>query len=136
MSSLRPKCTMSISLVPMGEQLTQKLFVNLKWLLLAMDWPLSWLKFDLPLLDQLNASIVTVKRKEENGGDLAYAEIATLTEDFASEALHPGDLKPSLGKALNSAMVDIRAGIKASGELKKAEKKLAAYIKSLQKKKK
>jgi len=95
--------------------------------------PVAWVQAMLPALPEKQ---FVVKRKEENGGDLAYAEIATLTEDFASEALHPGDLKPSLGKALNSAMVDIRAGIKASGELKKAEKKLAAYIKSLQKKKK
>lgn len=95
--------------------------------------PVAWVQAMLPALPEKQ---FVVKRKEENGGDLAYAEIATLTEDFASEALHPGDLKPSLGKALNSAMVDIRAGIKASGELKKAEKKLAASIKSLQKKKK
>jgi len=94
--------------------------------------PVAWVQALLPDFPEKQ---FVVRRKEENGGDLCYSEVATLQKDFASEALHPGDLKPSLGKALNSAMADIRAGIKSSGDLKKAEKKLAAYIKSQKKKK-
>eukprot|EP00443_Scrippsiella_acuminata_P085087 CAMPEP_0115536160 /NCGR_PEP_ID=MMETSP0271-20121206/87627_1 /TAXON_ID=71861 /ORGANISM="Scrippsiella trochoidea, Strain CCMP3099" /LENGTH=677 /DNA_ID=CAMNT_0002968831 /DNA_START=20 /DNA_END=2050 /DNA_ORIENTATION=- len=38
-----------------------------------------------------------VQRKPDNGGDKSYSDVEALREDFASGALHPGDLKPALG---------------------------------------
>ena len=45
-----------------------------------------------------------VRRKPENGGDRDYATAAELVTDYASGALHPGDVKPALAKALNSIL--------------------------------
>ena len=41
----------------------------------------------------MNGSFV-VERKPENGGNSTYTDSATLTADFKSGAIHPGDLKP------------------------------------------
>ncbi|CAJ1444041.1 unnamed protein product [Effrenium voratum] len=91
--------------------------------------PIDWVEAMLPAFGEF-----MVKRKPENGGDQAYGDAELIRKDFASEALHPGDLKTSLGKALNAAMAEIRLGLKKP-ELKKAQNKLNQYIKSLQKKK-
>jgi len=71
-----------------------------------------------------------VARKPDNGGDKAYAEVAALREDFASGALHPGDLKPALGRAVNQLLEKVRAGLKDSAEAQKALKDLDNYAKA------
>lgn len=78
---------------------------------------------------------ITVSRKPENGGDFVYTDIDALRQDFASGDLHPGDLKPAVGKAVNAVMADVRTGLKKN-ELKQAQKKLDTLFKQLQKKKK
>jgi tyrosyl-tRNA synthetase len=37
-----------------------------------------------------------IARKPENGGDKIYNSYPELEADFASGALHPGDLKPAV----------------------------------------
>lgn len=49
-----------------------------------------------------------VSRKPDNGGDKTYSDIAELCADYASGALHPGDLKPALAKALNAILQPVR----------------------------
>jgi len=94
--------------------------------------PLVWVSdFLLPLQGEF-----VVKRKPDNGGDKVYTSADDVSTDFAAGALHPGDLKPALGKALNAALDGIRVGVKSSKELKRAQKKLDDFIKAQQKKQK
>lgn len=91
--------------------------------------PLSWVdSVLLPLQGEF-----VISRKPENGGDKAYTTPEALREDFATGVLHPGDLKPAVGRALNAALEGIRSGLKASSTLKNAQKKLQAYLKAQQK---
>jgi len=94
--------------------------------------PLDWVQ---ALLPSIPGAEFVVSRKPENGGDLRYAQCEPMRQDFASESLHPGDLKPAIGSSVNAVMSGIREGLKKSGDLKKAQKKLDQYRKSLQKKK-
>jgi len=43
---------------------------------------------------------ITISRKEENGGNVTYSTYNDLKNDFASGALHPGDLKQNVNKAV------------------------------------
>ncbi|KAJ0401567.1 hypothetical protein ATCC90586_002875 [Pythium insidiosum] len=61
---------------------------------------------------------VTLERSDKNGGDLAFATYAELEAAYASEQVHPGDLKPCLVKYLNALLEPVRAHF-AQGELKK-----------------
>lgn len=81
--------------------------------------PLSWAS----ALIERNGQFV-VNRKPDNGGDKAYTDAKSLSDDFASGALHPGDLKPSLQKAINGLLEPARAGLKDLDVLKKAQKAL------------
>lgn len=72
----------------------------------------------------------TIVRKPENGGDKAYSELTTLREDFASGALHPGDLKPALSKAVNALLEPVRAGFKDDAAVQTALKDLDNYAKA------
>ncbi|CAK9092097.1 unnamed protein product [Durusdinium trenchii] len=94
--------------------------------------PVNWVQ---ALLTNFQLKDFVVSRKEQNGGDLRYDDLQKLREDFGAEVLHPGDLKPSLAKTMNSAMAKLREGLK-SKDLKTAQKKLANYAKSLKKKQK
>jgi tyrosyl-tRNA synthetase len=76
-----------------------------------------------------------VARKPDNGGDKAYTEAKPIWDDFESGALHPGDLKPAVGKMINAVMEVLRPGLKDDAALKKDQKELDNYIKSLSKKK-
>ncbi|CAL1129591.1 unnamed protein product [Cladocopium goreaui] len=80
--------------------------------------PVNWVE---ALLSNFNMDEFVVKRKEQNGGDLEYSSAERLKEEFGEESLHPGDLKPSLAKAMNAAMLSIRDGMKKA-DLKKALK--------------
>eukprot|EP00747_Dinoflagellata_sp_TGD_P182686 gnl/TRDRNA2_/TRDRNA2_37030_c0_seq1.p1 gnl/TRDRNA2_/TRDRNA2_37030_c0~~gnl/TRDRNA2_/TRDRNA2_37030_c0_seq1.p1 ORF type:complete len:691 (-),score=182.64 gnl/TRDRNA2_/TRDRNA2_37030_c0_seq1:55-2019(-) len=93
--------------------------------------PLAWVTALLPYA----GGKFTVLRKPDNGGDKTYTDAASLTADFKSGALHPGDFKPAVGKMLNQLLESARAGLKDKDALKKAQKDLEAYIKSQAKKK-
>jgi len=75
-----------------------------------------------------------ITRKPDNGGDKTYTDIQELQKDFQSGALHPGDLKPAFGKALNALLEPLREGLKGK-ELTKAQKDLEAFTKAQSKKK-
>jgi len=92
--------------------------------------PISWVGELLKLQDSFD-----ITRKAENGGDLSYTDVERLRKDFESGALHPGDLKPALQKNLNAILEPVRAALKDSDIVKKAEKELENYAKSQQKKK-
>lgn len=74
---------------------------------------------------------LTLSRSPENGGDVTYSTKEDLKKDFASGALHPGDLKPPLLKLAVSVLDKIDAALKAgdakkaAGALKQAAKKMA-----------
>eukprot|EP00933_Yihiella_yeosuensis_P045334 TRINITY_DN40706_c0_g1_i1.p1 TRINITY_DN40706_c0_g1~~TRINITY_DN40706_c0_g1_i1.p1 ORF type:complete len:743 (+),score=186.60 TRINITY_DN40706_c0_g1_i1:65-2293(+) len=91
--------------------------------------PIAWVHELL----QLNEEFL-ITRKPDNGGDKSYKTVAELREDYASGALHPGDLKPALSKTLNAVLETARNGLKEDA-LKKAVKELENFVKSQQKKK-
>eukprot|EP00288_Rhodomonas_lens_P016757 CAMPEP_0177703458 /NCGR_PEP_ID=MMETSP0484_2-20121128/7681_1 /TAXON_ID=354590 /ORGANISM="Rhodomonas lens, Strain RHODO" /LENGTH=764 /DNA_ID=CAMNT_0019214811 /DNA_START=355 /DNA_END=2649 /DNA_ORIENTATION=+ len=74
---------------------------------------------------------LTISRKPDNGGDKTYTTLADLQADFKSEALHPGDLKPTVTKALDAFLQPIRDRIKADAGAKKAEAGVKAYLKKV-----
>mmetsp|Transcript_49945 Transcript_49945/g.128883 ORF Transcript_49945/g.128883 Transcript_49945/m.128883 type:complete len:742 (+) Transcript_49945:103-2328(+) len=76
-----------------------------------------------------------ISRKPDNGGDKTYLDLAEMRQDFASGALHPGDLKAAFGKAMNSLLEPLREGLKTEEVLKRAQKDLEAYVKAQAKKK-
>ena len=69
---------------------------------------------DNPVLDWTkhivygNDDTLSVTRAPENGGDKTFATYEALEEDFASGALHPGDLKPALSAYINARLEPVR----------------------------
>jgi tyrosyl-tRNA synthetase len=78
---------------------------------------------------------LTVERSPENGGAVQYSSRAQLEADFASGALHPGDLKASVSGTMVQVLSDVAAAIKSDAAAAKAAKELKAFEKKLQKKK-
>merc|ERR1711920_241240 len=76
-----------------------------------------------------------VTRKPDNGGDRTYTDVAEMQAEFASGALHPGDLKPALSKGLNAFLEPLREDLKSQDVLKKAVKDLEMLAKAQSKKK-
>eukprot|EP00238_Polyblepharides_amylifera_P005708 CAMPEP_0196589538 /NCGR_PEP_ID=MMETSP1081-20130531/63850_1 /TAXON_ID=36882 /ORGANISM="Pyramimonas amylifera, Strain CCMP720" /LENGTH=411 /DNA_ID=CAMNT_0041912375 /DNA_START=82 /DNA_END=1317 /DNA_ORIENTATION=+ len=60
-----------------------------------------------------------VTRKEDNGGNKVYTVYEELESDYVSGALHPGDLKPALTKALNQMLQPVRDHFKNNADAKK-----------------
>mmetsp|Transcript_51903 Transcript_51903/g.123538 ORF Transcript_51903/g.123538 Transcript_51903/m.123538 type:complete len:744 (+) Transcript_51903:84-2315(+) len=81
-----------------------------------------------------HAGEVLVSRKPDNGGDVVYKEVDSLHADFAGEKLHPGDLKPAVGRLVNSVLEAFRPILSKVDTLKKAQKELEAFVKAQQKK--
>jgi tyrosyl-tRNA synthetase len=71
---------------------------------------------------------ITISRKEENGGNKTYSALSDLKSDFASGALHPGDLKTNVNKAVVEALKPVREVFKEAA-LKKAQKDLETFAK-------
>jgi len=71
---------------------------------------------------------VSVKRKEENGGDKVYGNIEELREDFEKGDLHPGDMKPAVTKAVEAWLGKVREEQKKE-DVKKALACVKAYLK-------
>jgi tyrosyl-tRNA synthetase len=72
---------------------------------------------------------LAITRKEENGGDKAYSALEELRSDFKSGALHPGDLKPFVTKAVDGFLQAVRDRCKGEETAKKAEADVKAYLK-------
>ena len=67
----------------------------------------------------------TVERSADNGGNVTYKSFKELEADYASEKLHPGDLKPALAKAINEMIEPVRQHFKND----KNARKLLAQVK-------
>mmetsp|Transcript_3202 Transcript_3202/g.5895 ORF Transcript_3202/g.5895 Transcript_3202/m.5895 type:complete len:776 (-) Transcript_3202:38-2365(-) len=77
---------------------------------------------------------ITVKRSEDNGGDVTYKNRADIESDFANGDLHPGDLKAASTLIMVSTLDKLSSGIKSDGDVTKASKALKAYQKKAAKK--
>uniref|UniRef100_UPI00358F0456 tyrosine--tRNA ligase, cytoplasmic isoform X2 n=1 Tax=Myxine glutinosa TaxID=7769 RepID=UPI00358F0456 len=53
-------------------------------------------------------SVFVIEREEKWGGRKEYSKYQVLEDDFANELVHPGDLKQSVEKTLNSLLEPIR----------------------------
>ena len=51
---------------------------------------------------------VEINRDDAHGGNVVYESFEQMTEDYASGALHPGDLKQALTRYLNEALEPVR----------------------------
>jgi tyrosyl-tRNA synthetase len=72
--------------------------------------------------DAPEGTVFTVQRKPEYGGSIHYSSFEQLEADFASKALHPGDLKVAVTKAVNSLLNPIRKAFASDEEWQKVEK--------------
>jgi tyrosyl-tRNA synthetase len=68
-----------------------------------------------------------VERKEENGGDRTFTDYESLVEEYKSGEVHPGDLKPSLSKAINSILQPVREHFENDAEAKALLKQVKSY---------
>ncbi|XP_024198459.1 tyrosine--tRNA ligase 1, cytoplasmic [Rosa chinensis] len=68
----------------------------------------------------------TVECSEKNGGDITFKEFEELSAAYAKGEVHPGDLKPSLAKALNRILEPVRSHFKND----KAAKQLLQSVKN------
>lgn len=68
-----------------------------------------------------------VLRSEDAGGNTVYHNIEDLIKDYESEALHPGDLKNGISRALNMILQPVRDHFKNNPEARELLKKVKAY---------
>ncbi|KAL6181903.1 hypothetical protein ACLB2K_048551 [Fragaria x ananassa] len=68
----------------------------------------------------------TVERSEKNGGNTTFTKFGDLSAAYAKGEVHPGDLKPSLAKALNRILEPVRSHFKND----KAAKQLLQSVKN------
>ena len=97
---------------------------------IALD---SVFAFDLGIV---GSGSVTVKRSEENGGDIDYKSSEEIVKTFSDGSLHPGDLKATSSSIMVEVLEKLASGIKADGEATKAAKTLKALQKKMAKRKK
>ena len=67
---------------------------------------------------------------------MTYKSRGDMERDFASGALHPGDLKGAASAVMVGVLTSIASGIKADPDAAKAVKTLKAFEKKMSKKKK
>ncbi len=77
---------------------------------------------------QHGPGVVAITRTAENGGDITYQSAAAIAADFASGALHPGDLKEFAGKTVTDVLQRITDATKDK-ELANSKKALQAFAK-------
>lgn len=70
---------------------------------------------------------LTILRSDSTGGNVTYTDMPTLEADFLSGALHPGDLKPAVTKALNLILQPVRDHFEKNAEAKELLKKVRSY---------
>ncbi len=71
---------------------------------------------------------VAITRTPENGGDITYETAAAIAADFASGALHPGDLKEFAGKTMTDVLQRISDATKDK-DIANSKKALQAFAK-------
>jgi tyrosyl-tRNA synthetase len=70
---------------------------------------------------------LSVERKEENGGNKLYKSYDEIVADYVSGALHPGDVKASVAKALNALIQPVRDHFTTNEEAKKLLHQVRQY---------
>eukprot|EP00798_Chlamydomonas_sp_ICE-L_P004979 gene4979-34758_t len=70
---------------------------------------------------------IEITRPEANGGSKIYETMDELEADYASGALHPGDLKPALTAQLNLILQPVRDHFNNDAEAKDLLKKVKSY---------
>lgn len=70
-------------------------------------------------------TLVTISRDEKFGGPIHYTGYQQMEDDFASGALHPGDLKKITTEMINGLLEPVRQAFAADASFQDAEK--AAY---------
>lgn len=60
-----------------------------------------------------------VQRSDSNGGNKVYLSMEDLKDDYVKGELHPGDLKPSVARALNEILQPVRDHFQNDPEAKK-----------------
>lgn len=84
---------------------------------------LEYLKFLIfPKLGSL-----AISRSDQNGGDKTFSSYDELEADFASGALHPGDLKPAVAKAINAMLQPVRDHFKNDPAARKLLEQVKRY---------
>ena len=78
---------------------------------------------------------LVIRRSDENGGDVTYKTMSEVEVDFASSALHPGDLKEAATSKIMELLEKLSMAMKTNGEATKAGKTLKACAKKMSKKK-
>jgi len=91
--------------------------------------PIAWVNALLPIIGEF-----LISRKPDNGGDVTYKSASDMEKDFASGALHPGDVKPALRTAVNALMAQVQSGLQGAAQ-KEAQKLLENFVKAQQKRK-
>ena len=66
-------------------------------------------------------------REEKNGGNKVYNSLEELTKDYIDGNVHPGDLKPSVAKAINNILEPIRLHFKNDPDAKKVLELVRSY---------
>ncbi|CAO2823251.1 unnamed protein product [Amaranthus hypochondriacus] len=69
----------------------------------------------------------TVERKAEHGGPKTYHEFNDIATDYEAEALHPGDVKPALSKALNKILQPVRDHFANNANARDLLKRVKSY---------
>ncbi|CAN0901752.1 Tyrosine--tRNA ligase 1, cytoplasmic [Linum grandiflorum] len=69
----------------------------------------------------------TVERNPQNGGNKTFTDFEELVIDYESGALHPGDLKPALSKALNKILQPVRDHFSQNARAKDLLKRVKGY---------
>eukprot|EP00761_Pharyngomonas_kirbyi_P012444 gb/GECH01012471.1/.p1 GENE.gb/GECH01012471.1/~~gb/GECH01012471.1/.p1 ORF type:complete len:389 (+),score=99.75 gb/GECH01012471.1/:1-1167(+) len=72
----------------------------------------------------------TVKRSEENGGDIVYKNYEDMKKDYLEEKLHPGDLKGGLIDAINRILEPVREHFKKDPQAKELLKQVRKFQKT------
>ncbi|KAF8920311.1 tyrosine tRNA ligase [Mucidula mucida] len=83
----------------------------------SVEYPLSFVSENAP-----EGTLFSIERDEKFGGSLHYSTFADMKADFASKAIHPKDLKVSVGSAINKLLDPIRADFQANEEWQNIEK--------------
>lgn len=71
--------------------------------------------------------VFEVKRSEGNGGDKTYNDYESIEADFESGALHPGDVKPAVSRAINEMLQPVREHFKTDARAKQLFQQVKRY---------
>lgn len=72
-------------------------------------------------------SAFEVKRSPENGGDVIFKTVEEFKESYASESLHPADLKSALAREINKRLEPVRKHFQTDENAKKLLQQISAY---------